>query len=690
MKLQAMVICVLVALSAVGAGVGATSAAAAPCSNESIREEQRVTALPDCRAYEQVSPVDKNGGVVAFPYGTAVRGLTGSSPDGNRVLYTAIQSFAGASSNPGHSYRGERSAAGWRTTDLSPDPTGQYPNAISSPQALFDATPDLLTGLTVTGNSFHPLDQNQAGFSYGLDIYRLERNGSWTWISRGNEDVPATAPTRLTVFGRSADFSDVVFTSFPPLIPEDTGRLAGRAVYERAGDVTGLLSVDAGGQPLSECGATVGAEGAGGSEDVRTFRSAVSSDGSRIVMTTPDPQEAFNFELAACQAPATIWVRDGGQVLEASASQRAIPDPGGSLPAQFQGATEDGSKVFFTSAEALTDDAEPLGGEAAPFLYEYDVASETLSLVTPNEPGGAGPNVSGVVGLTPDASHVYFVTGEAALWLYANGSVTPVASAPGLGQFEDRILGIDEAKRNARFGSDGTLLFGTRTNITSFDSQGKLQLYRFRPGDPAPICISCNTEGRAPLGDAGMKRDFQPSWLTPRNLLADGRVFFETQDNLVPRDSNATWDVYAWSEGEGARLLSDGSWFGGSGFVDASADGRDVFFATANSLVGWDIDNGGTDIYDVRSGGGFPEPPPPAVCQGDGCQAPPAAAPASPATGSSAFAGPGDRKRATAKRCAKGRKAVKVKGKVRCVKPAGKKKSTGKKSKTPQRAGKGR
>lgn len=44
------------------AGVSASSASAAECSNEAIREEQSSTYLPNCRAYEQVTPVGKDSG----------------------------------------------------------------------------------------------------------------------------------------------------------------------------------------------------------------------------------------------------------------------------------------------------------------------------------------------------------------------------------------------------------------------------------------------------------------------------------------------------------------------------------------------------------------------------------------------------------------------------------------------------
>ncbi|HEU4461606.1 MAG TPA: hypothetical protein VFR75_03320, partial [Solirubrobacterales bacterium] len=105
-----------------------------------------------------------------------------------------------------------------------------------------------------------------------------------------------------------------------------------------------------------------------------------------------------------------------------------------------------------------------------------------------------------------------------------------------------------------------------------------------------------------------------------------------------------------------------------SEFVDASADGSEVFFITGESLV--EQDPGLIDIYVAKVGGGFPPPPPPpAPCEGESCQAE-ASPPAAPAPGSGSFVGPGNVKseKPKPKPCRKGFHKVKKGGKVRCVK----------------------
>ena len=107
--------------------------------------------------------------------------------------------------------------------------------------------------------------------------------------------------------------------------------------------------------------------------------------------------------------------------------------------------------------------------------------------------------------------------------------------------------------------------------------------------------------------------------------------------------------------------------------MDASPDGSDVFFVTRERLLGWDND-ASYDLYDARVGGGFPEPAPePDPCQGDSCRRSPPL-PQAPAPVASRPPAP-----ATPDRPARsGKRPVRRKGKVVCVK---KKRRKGGKSK---------
>jgi len=123
-------------------------------------------------------------------------------------------------------------------------------------------------------------------------------------------------------------------------------------------------------------------------------------------------------------------------------------------------------------------------------------------------------------------------------------------------------------------------------------------------------------------------------------------VFFDSTQPLASQDSNGTQDVYQW-EAEGTTdcpevstlndngclsLLSGGDSPDRSHFLDASADGSNVFFTTRDKLVQADGDEK-MSLYDARIGGGAPQITDPcAAGQCVGVPEPPPTFPA-PATG---------------------------------------------------------
>jgi hypothetical protein len=101
-----------------------------------------------------------------------------------------------------------------------------------------------------------------------------------------------------------------------------------------------------------------------------------------------------------------------------------------------------------------------------------------------------------------------------------------------------------------------------------------------------------------------------------RYLSNSGRVFFDSEDGLVPGDVNHNLDVYEFepagaggcreggagfntATGGCVGLVSSGAAAGESAFVDASDSGDDVFFLTGERLVGADRDTA-LDLYDAH------------------------------------------------------------------------------------------
>jgi Tol biopolymer transport system component len=80
------------------------------------------------------------------------------------------------------------------------------------------------------------------------------------------------------------------------------------------------------------------------------------------------------------------------------------------------------------------------------------------------------------------------------------------------------------------------------------------------------------------------------------------RVFFNSSAALVAADTDASADVYERRADGGLRLVSTGGDNGPAYFDDASADGRRVFFSTAEALTSEDAGQG-VDVYERRANG---------------------------------------------------------------------------------------
>jgi hypothetical protein len=322
-------------------------------------------------------------------------------------------------------------------------------------------------------------------------------------------------------------------------------------------------------------------------------------------------------------------------------AERTIPVSEGK--AYWRAATPDGRFVFYTEGE----------GEESN-LYRFDVESETREALT-----SGNADVRGMLGVSDDGAYVYFAAGESAgglgnLYEWHDGATTLVSG--GLEESDWRSVTNSDADpahgtKVSRVTPDGmTVLFDSQSQLTSYDNAGHTEFYLFGAAGGGLTCVSCNPSGISATGNAEItgNSNVEPGaarnvFLT-RNLSADGRrVFFDTAEALVPQDRNGQTDVYEWEDGH-VYLISTGESSSPSYFGDASADGNDVFFFTRQALVGQDQDNN-TDIYDARVDGGIAAQNPAepvAPCTGEACLAAPGASPAFGVSSSAAFSGAGN------------------------------------------------
>jgi hypothetical protein len=371
----------------------------------------------------------------------------------------------------------------------------------------------------------------------------------------------------------------------------------------------------------------------------------------------------------------------------------------------FTGATPDLSHIALSSEEPLLAGSEP--------REEYEWTDGRLS------PGNHLPGRR--VSTSEDGSWSYFmsesvlaagaVVGEPNMYV-SNGGVTKLIAVLSKVDFPD--WEGDLRSRTSRVSPDGRwFAFMSQRELTGYNThdgvsgQPDEEVYLYHaPADLATeagtlVCASCDPTGARPVGveyerlrSQGRDRVIGeiswtgdpwiaanvPGWTpyglqTPiyqsRYLSNGGRLFFDSNDALVPQDVNGTEDVYEYEpagytneegrvkcttasatfsdrSGGCVDLISSGQDAEESSFMDASGSGGDVFFMTAARLVPQDYDTA-YDVYDAHectsAAPCFPVPAavPPPCDTGDSCKPAPTPQPTIFGEPSSeTFSGPGN------------------------------------------------
>jgi sugar lactone lactonase YvrE len=233
--------------------------------------------------------------------------------------------------------------------------------------------------------------------------------------------VPLTAALEPRFVGASEDGSLVVFES-PAVLPASGPAIAGGpnlyALNRFSGQVRLIALFNDGGAPLEGgiggsydwiLGATEGALGQGGS--TRNYytqdQHVVSANGSAVYFTAAGTGELYlRRNPGSAQAPLDGDGNCAGTALactvHVSASQRTNgPPPVGPGTAAFMGASADGTEVFFTSAEELTDDAHTGPDPIPPTIARAAIDGSPPSIESGFLPVSAA-------GLAVDGSNLYW------------------------------------------------------------------------------------------------------------------------------------------------------------------------------------------------------------------------------------------------------------------------------------------
>jgi hypothetical protein len=664
------------------------------CPNERIRGESNADSetgvafslqLPECRAYEQVTPPFKSTNVVipgqlgnGLEYVSAFAALHAGtlaiSQDGTPILEesSALLGSAGTDEEQsGTVYEILRGEGGWYTTALSPD-TAEFP---VSKEQLADAE-DVSIGLWTAGTASEP--------ELAANLYRRESNGNFVDIGPLAPPAATAGPPRGVADreagvgkkeyshaeGASSDLSDVVFALRGPsngkpdfLWPGD-GTVAGStsglpSLYEYegtghtgvGGDAPSLVGVSNTGEQLGDCGTGLGANLAspGGEVSANAVRNAVSTSGATIF---------FNVQAGACASgaggpPATqLYARIG-----APSSARTTVDVAGSSECAnseacnvssavtYQGAAKNGSRVFFTTDQPLLKSDEDTTSD----IYECELPGDAG---TPPAPAGVvnacphlksitatgsatGANVQSVLGVSEEGSRVYFTAtgkltntpnaqgeppqaGQDNLYLWEAGSGAEVV---GHIVFVASLLqaGVSQAQATP----DGQyLVFSTSADVTAGDTSTSVQAFRFSAATTELERVSVSQGGVSTNVDENQPVVLAAGNLGRTTVSEDGSyIVFQSDAALTPGVHGGIHNVYAWHNGQ-IGLISDGTDTDESaGLIGMDRSGTNIYFTTADKLVGQDVDDD-VDVYDARIDGGFPKPALEPSCSGEACQGP--------------------------------------------------------------------
>jgi hypothetical protein len=615
------------------------------CPNSQLRQETRSNSLPDCRAFELVSP--------SFAQGTRIRPNLGpwapfaTSPA--RLAYVGnFGTFPEETGDPSNVVRdlyvSTRTDDGWyqkfigrpatETFMMGGPPTNHVENFFTGFFERFDfvgaqTTPDL--SRLISYDLGWPSDH------YGQVAKNQVSNAPYVWDT-GTGKLLERWPSNLSSVPNgerfvgypqaSPDFSHFVFQSNIPFAPGGT---------EEALEVTCCGPKWKAMPPVSiydndlETGAVRLASIKG--DDHTTFKGFVfniSNDGSHILMA----EEGAFIERAwedgshtpVSYDPTQYVDVDGPLYLRADAEHTYEIAPGHRIT--YLGSTADGRTVYLRSAEQLTPDDQDNSTD----LYVWHQGDQQLTLVSVGDAGGntdscgitwngGGCNIEVIDrrgkgnGETdsPIAANgdIYFVSpeqllegkgqeGQANLYLYRGGALQFVATLNAEADAVERIQVTPGGNHMA---------FVTTANVTGYDSGGHAEMYTYAPDTGRISCASCRQDGQPDVSDvkASLNGLFQTY---------DGRVFFSTNDSLTPQDSNGVMDVYEFTEGR-AQLITTGTGSTDSspltefnlvfyGLIGVSANGTDVYFSTTDTLVTQDHNGADLKIYDARTGGGFP------------------------------------------------------------------------------------
>jgi DNA-binding beta-propeller fold protein YncE len=553
--------------------------------------------LPDCRAYELVSPLDKEGGDIVAQEDTASNPavLSQSAVSGEKLAYGSYRAFGDAKAAPRTSqYIAQRTPGGW-VSHYALGPRGRITELVLNAQnsELRQLSPDLCQGWVRT--VAEPILAPNA-VEGQMNLYRRHDQAadcggaeSWEAIST----VPPPPPldgygVDFEVQGTSVDGGTAIYIAKanlqsegavqPPPLKGDEPQL----YYQEPGEgFPHFVCVMPNGTAAKKgCGAGTSTASFGGIARTASLTGAISEDGSRVFWSTP------------ALDPGKIYLRENPGAAESAAkdgSGNCLPEEGAACTIAVSKAGEELSGTSSATSSSQFWAADP-GGDKALYstqtspassdLYLFDVDTRTTTLIA--------HKVIGVLGESRDLGRIYLaseealtgeeensggqraVAGKANVYLYAAGNFRFVARLSASdANSQVGALNPKPATRTVRVTPNGeAVAFMSNGNLTGYESadarngEADTEVYLYDAGGNGGtgklVCASCNPTGGRPAGQerAAITQHFWaaawlPVWRTSLYagtfLSSDGtRLYFESSDAMAPRDTNGGVDVYQW------------------------------------------------------------------------------------------------------------------------------------------------
>ena len=330
------------------------------CPNDNLRKENpsfpppeySSANLPDCRVYEQASPVNKNAGDAS-----GFVPLIKASLDGNRITFSSTTGIPGGEGSQEFPvYLATRNSSGWSTQGLlPPGNTGQIASVLGW-------TPDL-----------------EWVFNQSIKLGEPRKTILMARPSSGapfQTVVDYTTELQPELAATSKDAKEVIFESQAALLP---GAVAGKSnvyLWQRQSEALSLAGVLNDGNAPSQ-GAFAGsydwvqgntARGGAAAGYYTRDQNVISTDASALYFTAAGTGQLY-LRKNPTQSQSPL---DGGGdctdpalacTIQVSASRKTNgkgpnnTDAAGTQPAAFLGSSPDGSVAYFTSTEKLTNDA---------------------------------------------------------------------------------------------------------------------------------------------------------------------------------------------------------------------------------------------------------------------------------------------------------------------------------------------